>query len=45
MDPGLSQITSEVYQWYLADYMYNLRSTSGILLTKGKVWGLQVVSG
>ena len=36
---------SEVYQWYLDDYRDNLRSTSGILMTIGKVGGLPVVSG
>ena len=34
-----------MYQWYLDNYRYSLRSTSGILMTIGKVIGLPVVSG
>ena len=31
--------------WYLDDYRDSLSSTSGILMTIGKVGGLPVVSG
>ena len=35
---------SKVYQWYLDVYRDSLKSTSGILMTIGKVGGLPVVS-
>ena len=38
-------VKSKVYQWYLVDYRDNLRSTSGIMMTIGKVGGLPVVPG
>ena len=37
-------VKSYVYQWYLDDYKDSLRSTSGVWMTIGKIYGLPVVS-
>ena len=36
MVAGCLYVESEVYKWYLYDYLDNLRSTSGIWMTIGK---------